>query len=240
MTTLTATAPLQQPRTAAPGWSTLYKAGGFAALLTAVFLPIQIAVIILYPMPETVMGWFALFQQHRLAALLDLDLLLVVDQVLAAVMFTALYAALRRTSPSWMAIATASALISVVLFIAANPAFAMLSLSDQYAAAATQAQKTALLGAGQAMLAAWEGSAFHASYILGSLSSVAISIVMLASGKFGRGAPWMGIVANAMALGYYVPQIGIFISIFSVLFLWVWYILTARVLLRGASAGLEA
>ena len=236
MTALDTTLPIQQAQaqTASSSWRGLYKAGGFAALLSAVFFPIQVAVFLIIPPPSTVTGWFALFQNNRLAGLLDLDLLLVVDQVLAAVVFVALYVALRRASQSWMATGTALALLSTVLFIASNPAFAMLSLSEQYAAAETEAQQATFLAAGQAMLAIWQGSAFHVSYIVGSLGAVIISAVMLRSRHLGKSTAYMGILANVLALGLYVPRIGVYVSVFSVLFLWIWYILMARGLFRIA------
>ncbi len=206
-------------------WHWLYKAGAAAALLTAVFLPIQILVFLTNPPPASVSGWFALFQANRLVGLLDLDLLLVVDQVLAMLVFLALYVALREENESWMAIGLVFGLVSTVLFIASNPVFAMLSLSDQYAVAASEAQRAALLAAGQAAIASWEGSAFQASYFLGSVAPIIISAVMLRNRLFSKATAYFGILANAIALGLYVPEIGIYISVFSVLFLWVWYIL---------------
>jgi hypothetical protein len=215
-------------RIADPKWKWLYKIGGAAALLSVVFFPIQILVFIISPPPTTVTGWFTLFQNNRLIGLLDLDLLLVVDQVLAALMFIALYAALRRVSESFLVIGTTLALFSTVLFISANPAFAMLSLSDQFAAAATAAQRAALLSAGQTLLVIWQGTAFHTSYIIGSIGTIIIPAVMLRSRVFGKAAGYLGILANVIALGLYVPKIGVYISVFSVVFLWIWYILIAR------------
>ena len=211
-------------------WKSLYKIGGVAALLSVVFLPIQIAVCLMSPPPDTVIGWFRLFQDNRLVGLLDLDLLLLVDQVLAILVFLALYVALRRVNESFMAIAIAFGLVSAVLFIASNPAFAMLSLSDQYAAAGTEAQRTMFLTAGQAVLVTWQGSAFQASYLLGSLAPIIISAVMLQdrSRVFGKSTAYLGILANVIALGLFVPKVGVYISIFSVVFLWIWYILLAR------------
>lgn len=232
--------PRTQTQAARSPWSALYRAAGSAALLTAVFLPIQVAAFILFPMPETVTGWFALFEKNRLAGLLDLDLLLVVDQVLVVVIYAALYAGLRRLSPSWTALASLLGLVSALLFIASNPALAMLTLSDQYTAASTEAQKAALLGAGQGLLAGWEGSAFQVSYITGSLAAIFFSAVMLGSTSFSRATAWMGILANGLALGYYVPEIGVYISVFSVLFLWAWYILMVRGLYRLARGLLPA
>ena len=87
------------------GWQTLYKVGGTAALITAVFIPIQIAIFIVSPPPASVIDWFMLFQRSPLLGLLDMDLLLVVDNVLAIPIFLAFYVALRRVSKSIMTIA---------------------------------------------------------------------------------------------------------------------------------------
>ena len=84
------------------------------------------------------------------------------------------------------------------------------------------------LAAGQAMLVMWQGSAFQASYILGSIASIIISAVMLRNKLFSKATAYSGILANVIALGLYVPKIGVYISIFSVVFLWIWYILIAR------------
>jgi hypothetical protein len=43
-----------------PSWRTLYRAAGVAALTTAVLVPVQLAVFVAYPFPETVTGWFQL------------------------------------------------------------------------------------------------------------------------------------------------------------------------------------
>ncbi len=206
-------------------WNWLYKIGGAAALLTAVFIPVQITVFLVNPPPESVTGWFELFRSSPLVGLLNLDLLLVADQVLSMLVFLALYVALRRYKESFMTIGLALGLVSMVLFIAANPAFAMLSLSQQYAAASTDVQKSMLLAAGQTTLAAWEGSAFQVSYFIGSIASILISIVMLQSRLFSKAAAYFGILGNTIAFGLYVPVIGVYISVFSVVFLWFWYIL---------------
>jgi hypothetical protein len=212
-----------------PRWGWLYKLGGAAALIMVVMIPIQIVVFIASPPPSTVADYFTLFQSNRLLGLLDLDLLLIVDNVLAIALYLALYIALRRASESFMAIATVLGLISIVLYIASREAtFTMLSLSNQYAAATTDAQRAMFLAAGQAMLAIYNGAAFHVSYVLGAAALLIISVVMLRSDLFSKATAYLGIVANVLAFGLYVPSIGIFISIFSVVFLWIWNILLAR------------
>ena len=102
-----------------------------------------------------------------MAGLVNLDLLLVVDNVLLVVIALALYVALRPTSPSVTTMATGLWLLAIAMFIAANPAVEMLALSDQFAAATSEAQRSAVVAAGQALLAGWEGTAFHVGYVLG-------------------------------------------------------------------------
>jgi len=217
-----------EPKSAASPWKNLYTTGALAAVLTIVFIPIQIGVFITNPLPTSVSGWFALYQSSWLIGLLDLDLLLVADQVLGLLVFLALYVALRRFNESAMLVGLTLGLFSMVLFIASNPAFGMLTLSTQYAAAGTEAEKASLLSAGQALMLAWQGSAFQVSYLVGAISVIIISVVMLHSKLFSKVCAYLGILANIIALGLYVPRIGIYISVFSVVFLWVWYILIAK------------
>ncbi len=224
---------LTQDESEDQAWRGLYTAGGAAAAVMAVFVPIQIIVFILWPPPNTVVEWFGLFQRSKLVGLLDLDLLLIADIVLMIPLYLALYVALRRINQSAMAVGLALALVSVVAYLASNGAFAMLGLSDGYAAAGTDAQRAMYLAAGQAILTNnSQSTAFHAYYVLGSAAPIIMSIVMLRSATFSKAIAYLGIVGNVIAFGLCVPTMGIYISLFSVLFLWVWYILLARRLLR--------
>jgi len=223
-----------------PRWRRLYRLAGAGALISAVFIPIQVLVFIVWPPPleGTAADWFALFQDNPLVGLLDLDLLLVADNVFLVPIFLALYVLLRRDGESVMAIATALGFLGIAFFIASNPAFEMLSLSDPYATATSEAQRSTFLAAGEAMLATWQGTTFQAAYILGSVAGIAVGAVMLRSAVFSNLTGWMAILGNAVGLGLYVPVVGVYISVFSVLFLEIWYILLARRLFqlgRGAS-----
>jgi hypothetical protein len=211
-----------------PSWRTLYRAAGVAALTTAVLVPIQLAVFMAYPFPKTVTGWFQLLQDNPLAGLVDLDLLLVVDNVLLVVIALALYAALRPTSPSVTTMATGLWLLAVVLFITANPSLELLALSDRFAAATSQAQRSAAVAAGEALLAGWDGTAFQVGYVLGQLAGIMIGLVMLRSALFGRAVPYTLIAGNVVGFGLYLPTVGLTVSAFSGLVLWAWYLLVAR------------
>ncbi len=209
-------------------WQPLYRIGGAAAFLVVVLYVIQIIVFVVSPPPSTVIGYFTLFHKNALLGLLDLDLLSIADYALFVPMFLALYVALRRASPSFMAIATALGLIGIATYFASNTAFEMLSLSSQYAAAATDAQRSLFVASGQAMLAIYQGTAFDVSYVLLAVTPLIISVVMLRSHSFGKVTAFVGIVANVLAVGLFVPAIGVFLSIVSAVGLLIWYILIAR------------
>ncbi|HEX6207808.1 MAG TPA: hypothetical protein VF058_05545, partial [Actinomycetota bacterium] len=215
-------------------WSPLLRAAGWAALATAALIPIQIAVFVAFPYPETTQGWFGLLQGNPLAGLVDLDLLLVVDNVLLVVIALALYVALRPARPGVMLAATGLWLTALVLLIASNPAIEMLSLSGRFAEATTETQRAATLGAGEAVLATWEGTAFQVSYVVGQLAGIAIGLVMLRAGSFGRAIPILMIAGNTIGFGYYLPVVGLAISAFSGVVLWAWYVLLGLRLLRMA------
>ena len=224
--------PEADPQPASARWNALYRSAAAAALITAVLIPIQIAVFIAYPFPDTVTGWFALLQHDPLPGLVDLDLLLVVDNVLLVVIALALYVALRGVSPSITLMATGLWLLAIAMFITANPAVGLLGLSDRFAAATTEAQRSAALAAGQALLAGWEGTAFQVSYVLGQLAGIVVGVVMLRGSLFGRAAAVVLIAGNVLGFGYYLPRVGLAVSAFSGVVLWVWYLLIARALLR--------
>jgi Domain of unknown function (DUF4386) len=215
-----------------PSWRTLYRAAGVAALVTVLLVPVQLAVFMAYPFPETVTGWFQLLQDNPLAGLVSLDLLLVVDNVLLVVIALALYVALRPASPSVTTMATGLWLLAIVLFIASNPALELLALSDRFAAATSEAQRSTAVAAGEALLAGWDGTAFHVGYILGQLAGIMIGLVMLRSGLFGRAVPYALIAGNMVGFGLYLPTVGLTISALSGLVLWAWYLLIARRLFR--------
>jgi hypothetical protein len=213
--------------TADSRWNWLYRIGGAAAMLSVVIVPIQIVVFMAWPPPSTIADWFALFQNNGFVGLLAFEFLFVVDAALGIPTILALYIALRRTSESFMAIALAVGLVASVALITARPAFEMLYLSSQYAAATTEAQRSILLAAGEAMRATFYGTAFNTSNVLGNINLLIVPLVMLRSNLFGKATAYMGILAGILGLAMYVPTVGLFLGILSALFLAIWRILIA-------------
>jgi hypothetical protein len=224
------------PRTAdrdvVPDWKWLYRIGGVAALLAVVVTLLHSGVYAVVGLPTTALEWFALFENDALGGLLAFELLMVVYVVLNVPVALALYVALRRASPSLMVVFVALSLIGVVAFIVARPAFEMLTLSDAHAAATTDAQRASYLAAGESTLAVFHGTAFWVSYLLGSISGLILAAVMLRSSIFSRATAYLRIASSLLDFGLFVPTIGLYIALGSVLCLVAFNILIARRLLQ--------
>lgn len=214
-------------------WRLLYRVGGNAALLSVMIIALAIIVFLAWPPPASMEGWFALFQRNWFLGLLDLDLLLVTSYVVMIPLYLALYIALRRLSPSFMAIALAFNLIGTVLILGVNPGAAMLTLSGHYATATTAAERAVYLAAGQALLANWSGTAFDVGYLLGGIGTLITAAVMLRSTRFGKSIAYISLVAGTLIL---VPasagMVGLLVSLVSLVPTVVWLVLIARKLFQ--------
>jgi hypothetical protein len=180
----------------------LYKIGGAAALLCALMYFIALVIYIpayrVGPPPGTVLEWFALFQADPVTGLFFLGLADVVIMFLWVGVALALYAALKQSNRTWSRIATAFVFVGIAVFLATNTAFSMLYLSHQYAAATTDAQKSIVLAAGQAIIAISEGTGGRMP--LAGFAGLIISIVMLGSKTFSKATAWAGILGFGLLL----------------------------------------
>lgn len=231
-----------EPEAADFRWQGLYRLGGAATLPIAVLLLGEVAVYAALPSPRTAADHFALFHDNWLAGLLTLDLLGIVAYLLFVPTILALYAALHRSGEAAMAVATVLFFLGVADFLATNTAFPALALSDQYAAATTDADRALALAAGQAMFALFNENAFLVSYVLVSAAWMLIAAVMLRSAVFSRITACAGILAGgsgivAVALehiagGGRLRAVAIAVYFAAIVFLFIWVVLTGRRLYR--------
>jgi hypothetical protein len=224
--------------TADSAYKSLYRVGGVAALVAVVFI-LGVAIgFAVYPQPSTVSDWFELFQSNKVIGLLDFWGLEVLMYAMFALVFLALYFALREANQGLMAIAIAFSLLGVGIFLATNNPFSMLSLSDQYAAATTDVQKTTLLAAGQAVLTNTSQrivGGFNVGLFLVSVAGLIVSSVMLKSSSFSRSTAYVGIATWALSLVDYLRQIvtqsatiALLVILPHTLLLMVWFVLVGR------------
>ena len=201
-----------------------------AAVISVVVIPLSIIAFFAWPLwPDNIL---AVIQQDWLAGLMGLDFAYLFSNVFAIPFFLVLYVTLKEVDEGWALIALTLGLMGLVCLVLARPIPEMFALSDQYAAAITEAERATYLVAGESMLAHFHGMAFHAHYILGSTSLLISSALMLRSATFRKATAYVGIVTNIVVFGLYIPAIGVWISMLSVVGYAIWYILIARRLIQ--------
>ena len=190
-------------------------------------MPLQVTLFIVAPPPasHSVGAWFDLFNGSPIVGLLSLDLLMMVEQVLAVPVILALFLLLYRAAPSATLLGAAAWLMGAVLFLGSNTAFEMLALARGYAAA-VPADQPAYIAAGQGMLASyWDmGTSFVFGYVLSAVGGILLGAALVRTGALGLATGWLLVVANVIGLGIFLPGVGIAVSLVSVLLLWVWYV----------------
>jgi hypothetical protein len=240
---------------AEPGWKALYIVGAVAGLVAVTLFRRNSSVELMQlgrlgiirgvpaAWPASAMDWFSLLQHNAFIGLVLLNVVDVINYCLIGLIFLALYGALRQASKSAVVIATACALVGIGVYLASNQALAMLSLSKQYAAAGTDAQRSTLLAAGEALLAIQDqGTGFRSSFLLVVVAGLIISVVMLRSSVFGKATAIVGIVANGIRLCGFVtlvltPSIYSLAIPISAPFRVTWYVMIALKLFQLARRG---
>ena len=226
----------------------LYRAGGIAALLAAVLFRRNIgAEVTLFTgiaaIPQSAAGWFTLLQDIPIIGLAFLAIFNLVNYALVGLMFLALCAALWPRHKTASAIALASGLVGIAVSFATNIALTMLSLSQQYAAATSQAQRADLLAAGQAVLAFGDPLAIYPStgalmsLLLIAVAGLLFSVAMFRGQLFSRATALAGLSASACDLIYcltfaFAPFLRAFLLAAGGLFWAIWHLLVARRLLQ--------
>ena len=164
-----------------------------------VLIPIQIVVFSAYPPPDSVEGFFHLFQNNWLLGLISLDFLYVLNNIILIFIYLSLFFRLYRGFPSLGVGALALGLVGIVCYFPSNPVFEMLSLSGRFASASPDVQSR-LLAAGEAVMAGYTGTAYVVYYILNAAALILFSGIMLKSPFFSKKTGGFGMAAGLLML----------------------------------------
>jgi hypothetical protein len=221
-----------------PAYRRLYRLGGVTAWIVAFLTVAEVVAFAFFPQPGTVRGWFILFEANPVIGLLDFWGLEVPMYAMFAMVFLALYVVLRKVNKSAMAIAFTLALLGTAIFFATNNPFSMLTLSRQFAAATTDANRSALLAAGEALLANTNQRAiggFNIALLFVSIAGLIVSSVMLGATAFRRLTAYAGILAFGLSLADYLRQaltssvaIALLLILPNALFIVIWFVVVGR------------
>jgi hypothetical protein len=179
----------------------LYMLGAIAAL-TAMLVDLS-DILLGFGSPEaaaygfkSAVDWFAIFQRSAFEGLYALGIFNLIYMLAMLPVYFALLWAHRNQLGVQAALILAVFLLATAIYISSNAAIPMLVLSEKYALAQTDLQKTIFVAAGEAILA--RGEDFTPGTFIGLMLSgsaaIAISCVMLCGDIFGKRNAWIGII----------------------------------------------
>jgi hypothetical protein len=216
-----------------PSWKPLYAVGAAAALLYVILIVVPLVLVFTVPQPpgsggEAILRYIA---SHKLIYMTEL-VCFVGLSIPALVVFLALSLALKEVSRTLALLGALFGIVSEILALALNSSPPSLSgqlvyLGNQYAAAATDAQRLALSTAAEGFLAG--ANAVASAGILTALGILLLSVGML-RGSFRKGFAILGIVTGAVGM-VFRPMIGFAYSFYGLL-LPAWFVVVGLGLAR--------
>ena len=211
-------------------WKDLYKMAGIAAVVSELVILLGIVTYFIWPYSPgslTTENIFLLLQRDPLGGMISLDLFLFVGNLFSVFLFLALFVSLKEVNESYALIALAVGLIGLVLLIPSRPIFELFFLSGRYAAA-TNAAKNQYLAAGEALLALFDGTGWFMNTLLGALSLLVSSLLMLRSKVYTKTTAYAGMITNLVVCGFFIPGVGKFLLFLSLPGYMLWYFLLAK------------
>lgn len=191
-----------------PRWKDLYRIGFVASIALAVIIVLAVVVYFIWPYQPgftSVEEIFTGLQENLLVGLLSIEIsALFVDAVLI-LQALALYAALKKVNESYALIALVLEIMGIMFFLMARPVLEMVYLSEQYAAATSDAARSQYLAAGEALSAIFNGTGWMWANIFLPLAGVIHALLMLRSSVFSKATAYTGLIISLLGLGILVP-----------------------------------
>lgn len=212
-------------------WKELYKIGAISSAIVAILVIFAIIAYLIWPFTAGVISTeeiFIILQNDLLGGLMSLDLILLLTELVNILPLLALYIALKQVNETYALIALVLGLIAVILIIAVRPLADLVYLSDQYAAATSEADRGQYLAAGEALLALFNGTAWMVFTVFLALSGLISALLMRQSHIFKKSTAIAGIVASAPGLAFFIPVLGVLLLFVGTIGGIVWYLLVAR------------
>jgi hypothetical protein len=179
-------------------WKSLYRAGGISAVLIGVLYIVATILVFVIPFPPTSGGAATLqYIASNRSAYIVQQVLYNAPGILAILSFLALYVALKHLDKSYAAIGAAVSIASQLSFLAFNVIFGLVYLSDEYAAATTDAQRAIFATAAEALVA--QNNIVFANGVVAAVGILIVSLVML-KGLFRKSIAYLGIVTGVLGI----------------------------------------
>jgi len=219
-----------------PSWKGLYRWGGISALLAGVISFICIALAFrIGALPSGGEAVLKYLSGQTTLAYTIYGLIILAD-ILGILFLLALYLALKGVNKNAMLAATGFEGLGLVLDLGVTVIswIGLITLSQNYAAATSDAQRAAYVAVADYALAVIAVSGPVFSLVTSSIGALIASLVML-RGVFNRATAYLGIAASIVGLVYGISVFGpalTILFIIAILLSGIWYLLVGYRLYR--------
>jgi hypothetical protein len=175
------------------GFKDLCRIGGYASMLVAFLVILAIAAFYLWPYNASHTQMHELLvnlQKDRIGGLLSLDLLMLITLIIYMVTILALYVVLKSTNKSYALSALSLGVLAIATVITSRPLVEISTLSDKFAKATTEIEKSTLISTGETFRFLFNGTAWFIQTIFLLLSGLIFSMLMVKNSAFGIKTAW--------------------------------------------------
>lgn len=207
----------------------LYRIAHYLAFIMLIIIPLQIIIYVISPPPDTVRGFFELYHQNPFLGLLSLDFLYLFNNMILVVLYLTIFVLLYQERSITVLLALIFGLIGIACYYPSNPAFEMLTLSNQYFQALSE-QQPIYLAAGEAVMSGYTGTSFNVYYVLSTISLLLFAYSIMKSNSFKKSIGLWGLASGIFMI---VPSsAGMLGMVFSLLSLIPWAVFVALLMVK--------
>ncbi len=189
-------------------WKSIYIIAGAVTLCAVLIFTLDIGLSMagedIQLGTQSAAGWFSVFQADLFAGLRALGFLNIIAWSLAVPLYCALFIAHRQEYKTYAGFASLIYLLGLAIYLSNNAAIPMAVLSGKYAAAMTDAQRSLLAAAGEAILVQGEDftpGAFPGMFFM-QAAGMGMAIIMLLARTFPRAAAYTGVFGTMLLFAY--------------------------------------
>lgn len=225
---------LDNPKILSIHWRGIFKISAITISMGVIVMILAVSAFFIWPyLPgfKSTAEIFLFIQNDKLGGLMALDFFLLIGNLLAIGSLIGIYVILKQVNQSLALLAFILGIIAVIAILPARPILEVFYLSDSYATATTDAERSHYLAAGEALLMLFNGTAWAINYIFGAVSGMISSLLMLRSTVFGKATAYIGIITSTVAvlsiIGFIVPIIAMVLAMLAMPGYIIWNLLVA-------------
>ena len=210
-------------------WNPLLRVTYVFSIAMLALIPLQIIIFVIAPPPDSVVGFYELFNENWALGLLSLDFLYIINNAILILIYLTLFVKLFGERPAVMLIGIVVGLIGIACYFPSNPSFEMLTLSTKYFEASPEL-RSIFVAAGESLMAGYSGTTFDVYYVFNAITLLLFSYAILKSPQFSKSLGFWGLVSGVFMI---IPSsAGLIGMIFSLLSLIPWVVFVVMLTLR--------